>query len=213
MIDADALHEAEQQALGQLAQMDLSLATHLHAEVLNAEDIKAKMDLVRAYARVSRCVRQTIMLRAKLRHDRERHIAATTPAGRGAFAPLFGKAAPDRDAQRIDTRIMALQKAASHIIAEASPDMVHAERLDALDRIDAWIDREVDDKDDDFGLQDLDAHVLELCRACELPEDLGRRFRELYRAPWEAETGAYAFEPPSEPAAEPVPEPGRRDTG
>ena len=35
MIDAEALHEAEQQALGQLAQMDLALAKHLHGLALS----------------------------------------------------------------------------------------------------------------------------------------------------------------------------------
>ena len=40
MINADNLHEAEQQALGQLAQMDLALATRLHALAMNAEEPK-----------------------------------------------------------------------------------------------------------------------------------------------------------------------------
>ena len=58
MIDADNLHEAEQQALGQLAQMDLALAARLHALAMNAEEPKEIIELTRAYQRASRCVRQ-----------------------------------------------------------------------------------------------------------------------------------------------------------
>ena len=112
----------------------------------------------------------------------------------------------DSEERDIDTRTMDLQEASSRILAEVSPSLPRRERADALDRIDAWIEREVEE--DDFGRQELDDHVLELCRAVDLPEDLGRRFRTLPRAPWEAVNGftaAYNFEPPSEPE--------RRDTG
>ena len=210
MIDADTLHEAEQQALGQLAEMDLALAARLHALAMTAEEPKDIIEFTRAYQRAGRCVRQSIMLRARLRHERERHLAGTTPGGRALFPSLFDDVDDDDDPEdgRIDTRTMDLQEASSRILAEASPRLPRHEREDAIDRIDGWIDRQVR-KGDDFGRQDLDAHVLELCDACELPEDLGRRFRTLPRAPWDAETGAYAFEPRSAPHSEP----GRRDTG
>jgi hypothetical protein len=209
MIDADALHEAEQQALGQLAQMDLSLAAHLHAEALNAEDTKAKMELVRGYARVSRCVRQTIMLRARLRENRERHLIATTPPARpvSTWQDLDDAPGLDPVEMRVDGRIMDLQEAASRIVAQAAPpETPRAERLDGLDRIDAWIDREVEEHED-FGEQPLDEHVLELCRAMRLPEDLARCFRDLPRAPREEDDTdpGYDFGP--------HPLPGRRETG
>src|SRR4051794_40497354 len=79
MIDAEALHEAEQQALGQLAQMDLALAARLHGLAMDAEEPKEITEHVRSYQRASRCVRQTIMLRARLRRDHDRHVLATTP--------------------------------------------------------------------------------------------------------------------------------------
>ena len=208
MINADNLHEAEQEALGKLAQLDLSLAVHLHGLAMSAEEPKEIIEFTRAYQRAGRCVRQSIMLRARLRHERERHLA-----GRAAFAPLFNDDEDDDDPEdsQIDTRTTDLQEASSRILAEASPRLPRHEREDALDRIDSWIDREVR-KDDDFGAQDLDEHVLELCRACDLPEDLGRRFRTLPRAPWDAVDGFtvdYAFQPPAEPLAEP----DRQDTG
>jgi hypothetical protein len=209
MINADNLHEAEQEALGHLAQMDLALATRLHQLVLNSDEPKEIIELTRAYQRASRCVRQTIMLRARLRQERERHLAGIK-AYRGAVADLADDTPPDPVELRIDGRIGDLQEAGGRIVAAASPDLPRAERLDALDRIDAWIDQEVEDKDDDFGLQDLDDHVLELCAALDLPEDLGRKFRDLPRPPPEGDDDegyahAYTFEPQSRPE--------RRDTG
>ena len=208
MIDAEALHEAEQQALGQLAQMDLSLAARLHALAMNAEDPKAIMDFTRAYQRAGRCLRQTIMLRARLRTDRERHLIATTPTARprSTWEDLDDESGLDPVEMRIDRRIMDLQEAATRIVAEAQPDTLRAEREDQLDRIDAWLDQEVEDHED-FGLQDLDEHVLDLCRAAGLPEALARRFRDLPRAARGEDdaTGGYNFEG--------QPERQRRETG
>ena len=209
MINADNLHEAEQEALGQLAQMDLALAARLHQLVLNSDEPKEIIELTRAYQRASRCVRQTIMLRSRLRHDRERHLAGIK-AYRGAVADLADDGPPDPVELRIDGRIGDLQEAGARIVAAASPDMPRAERLDQLDRIDAWIDQEVEDKDENFGVQDLDDHVISLCRAVDLPETLGRAFRDLLRPPPEGDddegyAGAYTFEPQSRPE--------RRDTG
>ena len=48
MINADNLHEAEQEALGHLAQMDLSLAARLQALAMNAEAPKAVIEFARA---------------------------------------------------------------------------------------------------------------------------------------------------------------------
>ncbi|WP_293907301.1 hypothetical protein [Phenylobacterium sp.] len=202
MIDADALHEAEQQALGQLAQMDLALAARLHALAMASDDPKEIADHTRSYQRAGRCVRQTIMLAARLRHDRERHRLATTPSARFAVfdddpdLSRIDRSRIDPGEMRVDGRVMDLQEAASRIVAQASPpDTPRAERLDALDRIDAWIDREIDDHED-FGVQDLDEHVLSLCRAFNLPEALGRRYRDLPRAPREEDDPdpGYTFE-------------------
>lgn len=187
MIDADELHDAEQEALGRLAQMDLALAERLHALAMEAEDPRQIAEHTRSYQRASRCVRQTIMLRARLRLDREKHLAAITAPRRAAdFDDDDGESRIDVVGMRIDGRIMDLQEAASRIVAQARPDRTRAERAEQLDRIDAWIDEEVH-ADEDFGLQDLDDHVLRLCRAFDLPEALGRRFRDLPRPPREAE--------------------------
>jgi len=208
MIDADALHEAEQQALGQLAQMDLALAARLHALAMNTDEPKEMLDYVRGYQRAGRCMRQTLMLRAKLRETRERHLLAARPPVRplSTWEDLDDESGLDPVEMRIDRRIMDLQEAATRVVAEASPDRLRPEREDRLDRIDAWIDREVEEHED-FGLQNLDEHVLELCRAAGLPEALARRYRDLPRAPRgeDPATGGYNFEG--------KPEPPRRETG
>ena len=209
MIDADNLHEAEQQALGQLAQMDLAAAAKVHALLMACDDTKELLELVRGYQRAGRCLRQTIMLRAKLRENRERHLIATTPtAGRpvSTWEDLDDAPGLDPVEMRIDGRAMDLQEAGNRITAQASPDMPKSERLDALDRIDAWIDREIE-AHENFGEQSLEDHVLELCRAAGLPEALARRFRDLPRAPREeGDTDPrYNFGP--------HPMPGRRETG
>jgi len=103
-----------------------------------------------------------------------------------------------------------LQEAASRIVAAAHRDHTPRERIDAIDRIDGWIDDEMDDAGEDFGKKPLDEHVLELCEAADLPEALGRRFRTLPRAPrWgEAPSQPYTFEAPFPPD-----QPQHRDTG
>ena len=207
MINADNLHEAEQQGLGRLAQMDLAAAAKVHALLMACDDTKELLELLRGYQRAGRCFRQTVMLRARHRENRDRHLIATTPpAGRprSTWEDLDDAPGLDPVEMRVDGRIMDLQEAASRIVAQAAPpDTPRAERLDGLDRIDAWIDREVE-AHEDFGEQDLDEHVLELCRAMRLPEDLARRFRDLPRAPRDDDaSGGYNFEG----------KPPRRETG
>ena len=96
---------------------------------MNAEEPKEIIELTRAYQRASRCVRQTIMLRSRLRHERERHLGAAAPVGRAAmFRPAIARDdVPDPVELRIDGRISALQEAGSRIVA---PDMSRTERLD-----------------------------------------------------------------------------------
>jgi len=177
MINADHLHDAEQLALGRLAEMDLALAARMHSLAMTAEDPQEIAAHVRGYHRASRCVRQTIMLRSRLRRDHDRHALAMAAGEPGDRPP------PGFQQDRIDARIEDLQDAAARIVAQAAPPGTpRAERAEALDRIDAWIDVEVEREGDDFGVQPLDDHVVALCRAFNLPEHLARRFRDLPRA-------------------------------
>ena len=65
--------DRDQQMLGELAELDLALARHVQARALATEDPAQVADLSRAYQRISRCVRQTLALKAKLKRDAEQH--------------------------------------------------------------------------------------------------------------------------------------------
>jgi hypothetical protein len=68
--------------LAELAEMGLSLARDLHARALAATDDKAAADLTLAFHRVSRSVRQTYALEARL--ERERRLALREAANEAA---------------------------------------------------------------------------------------------------------------------------------
>jgi hypothetical protein len=65
--------DRDQQMLGELAELDLALARHVQARALATEDPAQVAELSRAYQRISRCVRQTLALKAKLKRDAEQH--------------------------------------------------------------------------------------------------------------------------------------------
>ena len=83
MINADNLHEAEQEALGQLAQMDLALAARLHALAMNAEEPNQIIELMRAYQRAACCMRQNFGTFAPSDGGRRRRESL----GRGGRSP------------------------------------------------------------------------------------------------------------------------------
>ena len=220
MIDAD-FHEAEQQALGQLGRMDLALAAHLHALAMASFEPREVEGLARAYQRAARSARQTIMLRAWLRRAHAREMAGDAPRGGQTFAidpldstPPAPQALSPEEARQ-DQRILDLQEAAVRIMAKASPVMPRPERLEALDRLDAWIDHDLDERPETFIAEDLDSHVLAMAEALDLPEPLARRFRDLPRPPGPdgLPPGAYDFEPPAEPAQDPAEDAERRESG
>ncbi|MDB5424473.1 MAG: hypothetical protein JWQ29_1889 [Phenylobacterium sp.] len=70
MSDPADMAERHGRILTRLAELGLSLAEELHAGALAAETPKAAGDLVLAFHRVSRSVRQTLALEAKLERDR-----------------------------------------------------------------------------------------------------------------------------------------------
>ncbi|HEX7887411.1 MAG TPA: hypothetical protein VF474_15660, partial [Phenylobacterium sp.] len=58
--------------LAELAGLDLSLARHVHACAVSTEDPAEVADLARAYQRISRSMRQSLALHARLKRERER---------------------------------------------------------------------------------------------------------------------------------------------
>jgi hypothetical protein len=80
---SDAAHTAsrEEEMLARLAELDLAAAEKAHARLMAAEDAAEIAELGRTYQRMSRSLRQTLALKAKLARDGELHRIRTTPIG------------------------------------------------------------------------------------------------------------------------------------
>lgn len=84
MSDAAHTPSREEEMLARLAELDLAAAEKAHAKLMAAEDASEIAELGRTYQRMSRSLRQTLALRAKLAREREIHRIRTTPI---ALAP------------------------------------------------------------------------------------------------------------------------------
>jgi hypothetical protein len=90
-----ALHISETRhgkILAELAQLGLSLAKDLHARALDAESPEDAAKLATAFHRISRGVRQTLALEAKLMRDEQAYLRD--------FAEQLDRRRPERVAQR-----------------------------------------------------------------------------------------------------------------
>lgn len=65
--------------LGRLAELDLAAAEKVHARLMAAEDAEDIDRFGRAYHRLTRSLRQTLALKARLAREREIHHIRTTP--------------------------------------------------------------------------------------------------------------------------------------
>ena len=72
MSDGAQVAERQGRILGELAELGLSLARVVHERALAAETPEATSELALAFHRISRSVRQTLALEAKLERDRAR---------------------------------------------------------------------------------------------------------------------------------------------
>ena len=161
--------------LAELAEMDLSAAKHIHAQLLAATGADEVADLSRSYQRASRCLRQTLALKAKLAQDAVVHRLHTTPT------PITDFAAQRQELIREEAqfeRLTVLQDAVSRLIySEVSDAATRADYIEGLDlELDDWL------IEADFTTADLDAQVLRACRALGLSEDLARQWRDLPEA-------------------------------
>jgi hypothetical protein len=84
------------QALRQLAEMELALARELQRRALEARDGKTAAELAIAFARTARSLRETITLQAELRRERERSYGQA----RQAQPAVRPQAAEDEHAPR-----------------------------------------------------------------------------------------------------------------
>jgi hypothetical protein len=78
---SDAAHTAsrEEEMLARLAELDLAAAERAHAKYMAAEESSEIAELGRTYQRMSRSLRQTLALKAKLARDGELHRIRTRP--------------------------------------------------------------------------------------------------------------------------------------
>ena len=75
------------EALAELAGLDLSLVRHVHAQALATTDPDQINGLSRTYARIARSLRQTLALKAKLARDARDHAPRQSARAREIPAP------------------------------------------------------------------------------------------------------------------------------
>jgi hypothetical protein len=179
MLDALTITEAEAAGLSELAALDLAMARDFAARAQAAEDPETANDLARSYQRMARSYRQSLALKVRLQREIVR-------AEREAPPPHV-----PRDEARIRARIEALRGPVQRVIwAEHEP--ADPSELDGDDDLSgdffALLEERLDlaARDDRFGLEPLDDHVVSCCRALGLDEILARRWRELPDPPEEA---------------------------
>ena len=90
MHGAAEMAERHGRVLAELSELGLSLARELHGRAMSADEPDQASNLALAFHRISRCVRQTIALEAKLERDRLRaEREAQSEAVRAAEAVTF----------------------------------------------------------------------------------------------------------------------------
>jgi hypothetical protein len=156
----------DEEMFARLAERDLAAVERVHDKLMAAEATSDIAELGRTYQRMARSLRQTLALMAMLRQGQADEAArARILARRDAF---------DRE-MRTEERTLELQGALGRVAQAAMPE--REEREAVLDRFDVELDDWIEA--DDFIEVDLDVLVLRACRRLDLPEDLGRRWREL----------------------------------
>jgi hypothetical protein len=182
MLDALTITEAEAAGLSRLAALDLVMAEDFAARAQAAEDPETANDLARSYQRMARSYRQSLALKVRLAREiarAERDIAETPPA------PI------PRDEARIEARIEDLRPAVQRVIwAEHEPDDSATPDEDLSGYFFDLLEERLDlySKDNRFGLEPLDVHVVTMCRLMALDTALARRWRDLPDPPDEAFT-------------------------
>jgi hypothetical protein len=159
--------------LARLAALDLRAAEHANACLLDTTKPAEVADLARAYARLSRCLRQTLAIHARLKADREKaaRMAEQHQAWQRAVTPE-----PDLRELALADRTVEVQHAVDRVISAAADGdkKLHTDWVHRFDReVDDWTETE------DWLEDDVDAIVQRVCRTLGLPEDYAARWREL----------------------------------
>jgi hypothetical protein len=142
MADGAQVTERQGRILGELAELGLSLARAVHERALAAERPEATSELALAFHRISRSVRQTLALEAKLERDR-------------ALQDREVRAEGARDRENNVTRRKHQVRMAVERSVWNEAEGVEAERL--LDELDDIL--EEDALSDSFTADPIEAHV------------------------------------------------------
>lgn len=196
--------DRDAEMLAELAEMDLSAARHVHAQLITATVPSEVADLSRAYQGASRSLRQTLAQKAKVARDAADLAARTMRQTSPNWATGQRVLVRDMD---IGDRLSEIQSAVDRVVHAEHPD--DEEEREALGE---FLDMAFDDwmLEPDFTTADLDAQVLRACRDVGLSKDLATRWRDL---PEPMLSWAINDATPPTAAARPIPVPPVADTG
>ncbi len=198
--------DRDAEMLAELAEMDLSAARHVHAQLIAATVPADVADLSRAYQGASRSLRQTLAQKAKVVRDAADLAARTMRKTSPDWATGRGVLVRDMD---VGDRLSEIQSAVDRVVHAEHPD--DEEEREALGE---FLDIGFDDwmLEPDFTTVDLDAQVLRACRSVGLSKDLATRWRDLPEPML-----SWAVDDPGPPGAtataEAIPVPPVADTG
>ena len=153
MSDRAEMAERHGRILAELAELGLSLARDVHARAEAAETPEQTATLATAFHRLTRGVRQTLALEARLERDRVR-------ADREDHAEAV-RAEKQRASRRYDQVKAAVERL---IWTEAEGEDAEQLLADLEDHLDA------ETLSDDFGQDPLDRHIAKLAKNLGLPD-------------------------------------------
>ena len=139
--------ERQERILAELSELGIALARDLQARALAAEDVATASELGLAFQRVSRSVRQTLALDAKLERDRQR-----------------AEREDSADTERVQAAHAERRKAQVKIAVKRCVRYEHSGH-DAENLLDELDDRLDEDALHDLfaGEDDIDVHIARLC--------------------------------------------------
>jgi hypothetical protein len=188
MWDALAITEEEAAGLAELAQHDLAMARDFAERARVEKDSDTANECARSYQRMARSYRQTLALKVRLAREMARaEREAQPPPPPDDYRSLYpydpAASAIPRDEVRIQERVQDLRPAVRRVIwaehepaeAEYEPDDTPAGYFFGLleERLRTY------SRDNRFGREPLDDHVVAIAAAMTLSVALARRWRDL----------------------------------
>lgn len=151
--------ERHRHALTELAELGMSLARKIHAQAETVEDVERAAELSLAFHRVSRSIRQTVALEAKLERD-ALHAPANDHQAPAAPGPPLS---PIQAAARMRNHTRKLREAVEKLIYET------LEREDA-DFIMEDVDFQLASRDPAIMSVPVEAYIARLKRVWDIPD-------------------------------------------